>query len=419
MEYFHVRISQKSSPSYDETRLDIGFEELEARFLVPYRIGSTIVINGKSIPINDIDRIRISKSSQNSDEIRPIVKDDRRRSNVVSLVVSEDWEIARKGDDVTDEFITGPPGGESEPSHSSSKELRPTADSREVFVVHGRNDYARNSLFQFLRSIDLHPLEWTEAVQSTGKASPYIGEILDAAFSRAHAIVVLFTPDDEARLREALRRRGDPDHETQLTGQARSNVLFEAGMAMGRSEDRTVLVEVGLLRPFSDVAGRHVIRLDDSTQRRQELAQRLGIAGCPIKLDGTDWHRAGDFDAVLRELVPETLARTDVTQEGVSSGGLPGLSDDEITLLVDGAEDPEGTILKFKTMGGTFIQVNGEVYGDPEDPRSVARWEAAIRNLLSQGFVEDTNGNDRIFQITHDGYTAADGLRRSIDTDSS
>lgn len=168
-----------------------------------------------------------------------------------------------------------------------------------VFVVHGRNQKARDALFAYLRAIGLQPLEWNEAVLATGKASPYIGEILNAAFSQAGAVVVLMTPDDEARLREPFVSANDPPHETELTGQARPNVIFEAGMAMGRDADRTVLIELGSLRPFSDIGGRHVIRLDDRTQRRQELAQRLQSAGCPVNLDGTDWHTAGDFDAAL------------------------------------------------------------------------------------------------------------------------
>ena len=124
-------------------------------------------------------------------------------SSVSSPVVSFsgpsiEWLVADGAEDVTDEFITAPPGSESDSELNPLAELRPTSDSREVFIVHGRNNGASDALFQFLRSIDLHPLEWNEAVRSTGKTSPYVAEILDAAFSRAHAVVVLFTPDDEA-----------------------------------------------------------------------------------------------------------------------------------------------------------------------------------------------------------------------------
>lgn len=175
-------------------------------------------------------------------------------------------------------------------------------DTSKVFVVHGRNSKARNALFTFLRALHLRPLEWTQAVQATGKTSPYVGEILDAAFSEAQAVVVLMTPDDMAYLREPLRNANDPSYETDPTSQARPNVLFEAGMAMGRNPERTLLVELGTLRPFSDVAGRHAVRLDNSVAKRQALAQRLQTAGCPVDISGTDWHTDGDFDAALEGL---------------------------------------------------------------------------------------------------------------------
>jgi predicted nucleotide-binding protein len=166
---------------------------------------------------------------------------------------------------------------------------------RQVFVVHGRNQKARDSIFIFLRTIGLHPLEWSELVKATGKGSPYVGEILDRAFSEAQAVVVLMTPDDEGQLRQIFRKPDDPMHETELTPQARLNVVFEAGMAMGRNSQRTIIVELGGLRPFSDVVGRHVIKLDNTSQKRQELAQRLQTAGCTVNLNGTDWHTDGNF----------------------------------------------------------------------------------------------------------------------------
>lgn len=169
-------------------------------------------------------------------------------------------------------------------------------DARNIFVVHGRNLEARNSLFRFLRSIGLSPIEWSQAIKATGKASPFIGEILDVAFSNAQAVVVLMTPDDVARLQEQFRSPHDPPYEAQLTGQARPNVLFEAGMAMGRNPDRTVIVELGALRPFSDIAGRHTVRMNNAPAARQELAQRLETAGCIVDLSGRDWHTEGDFE---------------------------------------------------------------------------------------------------------------------------
>ena len=220
---------------------------------------------------------------------------------------------------MTDQFITGHPGWELATNPLNSHEVRPEPEARALFVVHGRNLAARDALFEFLRTIDLHPLEWSEAVRATGKPSPYIGEILDAAFSKAHAVVVLFTADDEARLREPFRVSSAPPYEAELTGQARPNVLFEAGMALGRSQDRTILVELGDLLPFSDVAGIHAVRLNNSSEMRQELAQRLQLAGCPVNLEGTGWHNAGDFVATVMpaETQPEgSDVPLDTSEEG-------------------------------------------------------------------------------------------------------
>ena len=300
MQYYHVVLTPKSSNSSTEFRLDLTLEEIESQYLSRYRDGTPIVINGKVLRIAEVDRLRITRTEKNSDSLRPMAQAKQKASSLEypSLIESD---IAYSGEDVTNALMTSPPSTVFDVTTGESMTPQPPPDAREVFVVHGRNLAARDAVFEFLRAIDLHPVEWSQAILSTARPSPYIGEVLDAAFSRAHAVLVLLTPDDEARLRMAFRTAGDPPHEIELAGQARPNVLFEAGMAMGRDENRTVIVELGILRPFSDVAGRHVIRLDDSTQRRQELAHRLQAAGCPVNLDGTDWHTTGDFEAGLEQ----------------------------------------------------------------------------------------------------------------------
>ena len=83
--------------------------------------------------------------------------------------------------------------------------------------------------------IQLHPLEWSEAVTATGQGSPYVGSVLDQAFSMAQAVVV---PGHDAGRRgttagsrsgKAKKRR----YEVELTPQARPNVLFRGGHGYG------------------------------------------------------------------------------------------------------------------------------------------------------------------------------------------
>jgi len=119
----------------------------------------------------------------------------------------------------------------------------------------------------------------------TSKASPYIGEVLDAAFGAAQAVVVLETPDDIAYLHPSLTYPDDPECEAQA--QPRPNVLFEAGMAMGRDPDRTVIVELGQVKVFSDIHGRHVC---GSTTPLGSA--RISRTGCRL-LDAWSIFRAG------------------------------------------------------------------------------------------------------------------------------
>ena len=390
---YHVEITPEvpQPPSRRrEWAYDLTFEELERRFLTQYRRAQPIVINGRTLPMDAIVRVRIYET-----EIK------------IQNMATKPRNLMK---DVTSSLIVRPYGWELEDEGSPNQELRPSTDAREVFVVHGRNNAAQEALYEFLRSIDLYPLAWSEAVRLTGRPSPYIGEVLDAAFSNAHAVVVLFTPDDEARLREPLRGDTEPPHETELTGQARPNVLFEAGMAMGRSEDRTVLVELGTLRPFSDVAGRHVIRLDNSTQRRQELAQRLEAAGCPVKLTGPGWHTAGDFMAAISSLEEVPLLPDLVEARHPPLTDALRLSDDALELLAEAAKSRRGMITKVRMMGGMSITANGKSFCEMGSVRSEARWEQAIGELHQEGFVIDRSGNDQVFEVTHKGFEIANRI---------
>ena len=393
--YYHVWITLKGTTPLQRRReleLNLSFEDLETRFLIPYRTGRSLVVNGRTITPDELERVQVFETEQ----------------QLGHGVQIQQWNMIPN---VTNQFITGPPGSALESTPRDDQELRPPTDAQDVFVVHGRNSAARNAIFGFLRSIGLHPLEWSEATIYTGKPSPYVGEILDAAFSKARAFVVLFTPDDEARLRQEFRVDGDPPHETELTGQARPNVLFEAGMAMGRYPERTVLVELGSLRPFSDTAGLHVIRMDGSSQRRQELAQRLEAAGCPVRWEGTDWHTAGDFGAVITSIVDEAAGPVDVAEGETTTSGNSRLSDDAMELLTEATQGESGEIEKLRTQAGLIFRTRYKTFGEFGDRRSEARWAGALNDLLSCGFVvEDEVNPDGLFNVTREGWATIDAL---------
>ena len=283
---YHVRIALKSNPDDPEFGFNLHPEELEEGIITPYREGRTILLNGRIINSQEIDRISIRKTT--TEPSRSKIFQGVLR--VLARFYSEpDIEFTASGPNVTGRFILGPPGDRA----------GNLSDSRNVFVVHGRNLRARDEMSVFLTAVGLHPLDWSEAVQITGEGTPYVGQVLDEAFARAQAVVVLFTPDDEARLMGEFVGEKELQEDVSLTGQARPNVLFEAGMALGRSAERTIIVELGILRPFSDIAGRHTKRPHENVEWRRALADRLKTAGCPVNLEEGDWCKASDLECTV------------------------------------------------------------------------------------------------------------------------
>jgi len=200
-------------------------------------------------------------------------------------------------------------------------------DSKKVFVVHGRDGRLRDDFFAFLRSLGLDPIEWSEALKLTGKATPYTGEALESAFKNAQAVIVLLSPDDEVRLFQELWKADEEENEKYFKLQARPNVLFEAGMAFGTHPDRTLLIEVGKVKAFSDVAGRHVIRLSDSADKRNEVAERLRTAGCGVKTSGNDWLNTGDFN-ITREYKSKPTKNIKYKHTDLNEGDILAILDD-------------------------------------------------------------------------------------------
>lgn len=147
----------------------------------------------------------------------------------------------------------------------------------------------------FLKALDLLIVDWAEASSSTGVSAPTTADVIDAGMDKANASVVLFTPDDLGWCKKDFLDVGDDLHETSETGQARLNVIFEAGMVWARYRPRTVLVEIGRTRPMSDLDGVQMLRLNNTRDRRRTLRDRLRNAGLAVEDGDFGWTTAGNF----------------------------------------------------------------------------------------------------------------------------
>jgi predicted nucleotide-binding protein len=257
------------------------------------------LVNKSSIPEGHLPGFSIAISTLNRivAEFRTI--DYKRKWNSIRETLFETIEDLDEADKMK----------ESQPAQEA-RAASPTTDPRSVFVVHGRNAKAKAAMFDFLNALKLDPLDWEEAVKLTGKSTPHTIEVINAAMKTAQAIVVLVTPDETVQLNPEFVSAKDKPHEKEPSEQARPNVYYELGMAVALYQERTIIVELGDVRPFSDIDGVNVIRMSDSSDSRNALADRLETAKCDVKKKGAHWLRAGSFDASVKSAIPRELTGT-------------------------------------------------------------------------------------------------------------
>ena len=297
--YYHIRITERGQGNY-EVRTDLDEETLEHQLVAPYLSGKSITIGGKAIPPEKIERIRISRSEEHSDSIVDRLRREDRLAHTLDADGSSlKWRAADQATDVTDQFITGPPGSEA-PANRLSVPAGP-GDKRSIFVVKGRSSEAIAALEEMLRTLDLRIIDWEEAVEREGSPSPYVGDIVFTGLKMADAVLVVLTPDDLVLLRPDLLDKDDGHIEQILQGQPRPNVLYEAGIADAYGRNRTVIVEIGPVKSFSDIYGRSVVRYNGSPQQRKVLVERLRRACLEPNTTGTAWLTEGDVKPSIKK----------------------------------------------------------------------------------------------------------------------
>ena len=149
---------------------------------------------------------------------------------------------------------------------------RTVTGSRRVFVVHGHDEAAKETVSRFLQRLDLEPIVLHEQA-SEGKA------IIEKIETHAEVdfAVVLLTPDDAGY-------RADAPGE--LKPRARQNVIFEFGYFIGRLGRGRVcaLYKSGVELP-SDVDGVVYVSMDDPHGWRLLLAREIKAAGVQLDLN--------------------------------------------------------------------------------------------------------------------------------------
>ena len=85
-------------------------------------------------------------------------------------------------------------------------------------------------------------------------------------------------------------------------------------------------------------------------------------------------------------------------------------------MLFFAAED-RGEIIVSTTLSGTSYCAGKVCLNESNEPRELAKWEAALEQLLNGGYIKRIGKKDPIYQVTEKGYSISDAFKRDNQLD--
>ena len=142
-------------------------------------------------------------------------------------------------------------------------------NTNKVFIIHGRDESARETVARFLQDLSLEAVILHEKPNKGRTIIEKFEDYADVEFA-----VVLLTPDDVGALREK---------KPELHPRARQNVILELGFFIGRlGRERVCVLKKDVVEAPSDYEGVAYTDLDDGGGWKIELVRELKSAGFGI-----------------------------------------------------------------------------------------------------------------------------------------
>ena len=149
------------------------------------------------------------------------------------------------------------------------------SSGKEVLIVHGHDEGARESVSRFIERLGLNPIVLHELPD---KGMTIIEELED--HSNVSYAIVLLTPDDVGVSADRA------DRKEEWKGRARQNVVFELGMLVGKlGRSRVCVLRKGGVEIPSDYHGVIYEDMDSGGGWRLELAKEIRAAGIEVDLN--------------------------------------------------------------------------------------------------------------------------------------
>lgn len=150
-------------------------------------------------------------------------------------------------------------------------EERKEMDYTKVFIVHGRDNEAKQEVARFIEKLGLEAIILHEQVSRSHTIIEKIEEYSNVGYA-----VVIYTPCDEGRLKG----------EKEFNSRARQNVVFEHGFLMGKIGRKNVCALVkGNIETPNDISGVVYENMDIGGAWKLSIAKELKAAGYQIDIN--------------------------------------------------------------------------------------------------------------------------------------
>ena len=379
---YNVRIRCKPGRGRTEYQFGLLNEGLQELVVHPYCAGKPIVLDGRIILPSDIERITLMSLSE-EEFSKKLGLLERIRYGWIHAPT--DHFFQERGTDVTELFITGPPGLEMEDLNTTIQQSRQTTSMR-VFISHNSNDVEiATLLIELLRKalrLSSEEIRCTSVDGYRMQAGAPIDDRLRGEVHDTELLIGLITPNS--------------------LGSA--YVIFELGARWGAEKPMVPLLASGVTPEHLEgpLAGINALDSRDDGQVYQLLEDAAKYLR--ISLD-----KVSSYAAEVNELVKLSSEGTTNMQQA-SRPLYQQLSEDAKELLLDAADSSDDTIMAYKVMAGLGIRTRNRSFVEPGDRRSEARWKRALEELEQKSLIEALSNKREVFQLTHAGFAMADTL---------
>lgn len=155
---------------------------------------------------------------------------------------------------------------------TANQVIQPSGTTRRVFLVHGHDEEAKQSVARFIEKLQLEPVILQE--------QPNEGRTIIEKFEKNADVeyeIILLTPDDVGYPKDKPNEAGS---------RARQNVILELGYFVGRlSRKRVCALCKGSVEIPSDYHGVLYLPMDDADGWKLKLAREIKQSGLSIDLN--------------------------------------------------------------------------------------------------------------------------------------